>query len=287
VPVRVARAPDVTVTPGVDNGTLADDVAIVTGVVTAPRNAAVMVEGRQASVDPAGNFRVEGIPLVPGANVLTVTVNTADAPPLKRTLTINSTGSAPFSVELSPQDGFAPLVGTLTIRNRAQVPFGRIEVDAGDNGTVDATLTALVDGEARVPYTVTGAGTFVVKVTVYDAASRVIYQARRQMRVFDRAELAGKVLGAYTTMVERLAVSDASAALRLFTGDAQPRYADIFATLGGDLPAAAADLRRLVDGVIGDDIAELTISRDTPAGPMLFMVYLVRGRDGVWRIESL
>jgi len=95
------------------------------------------------------------------------------------------------------------------------------------------------------------------------------------------------VLGAYYTMVERLAVSDATGALRLFTGDAQARYADIFATLAADLPAAAADLRRLVDGVIGDDIAELTIARDTPQGPALFMVYLIRGRDGVWRIDSL
>jgi len=247
----------------------------------------VVIAGRKVSLDPAGNIRIEGVPLLPGLNVLPVTVNTADGPPVKRTITINSSGSAPFSVDLSPQDGFTPLVGTLTIRNRAQVPFARIEVDASDNGSVDVTLTSLVDDEARIDYTVNGVGTFVVKVTVFDAGNKVIYQARRQMRVFDRAELAGAVLGAYYTMVERLAVGDATGALRLFTGDAQARYADIFATLAADLPAAAADLRRLVDGVIGDDIAELTIARDTPQGPALFMVYLIRGRDGVWRIDSL
>ena len=192
-----------------------------------------------------------------------------------------------FAVDLSPQDGFAPLVGTLMIRNRVQAPFSRIEIDAGDDGTVDLTLNAMIDDEARVDYTFNGAGTYVIKVTIYDAANKVIYQARRQIRVFDRAELAGKVVGTYYTMVERLAVSDAAGALRLFTGDAQARYADIFATLAADLPAVAADLRHLVDGVIGDDMAELTISRDTALGPTLFMVYLVRGRDGVWRIESL
>jgi len=287
VPVSVASAPDLSFAAGLDNSTVADDVATITGVASVPRNAAIVIAGRKVSLDPAGNLRIEGLPLVPGPNVLPVTVNTADGPPVKRTITINSSGSAPFSVDLSPQDGFTPLVGTLTIRNRAQVPFARIEVDASDNGSVDVTLTSLVDDEARIDYTVNGVGTFVVKVTVFDAGNKVIYQARRQMRVFDRAELAGAVLGAYYTMVERLAVSDAAGALRLFTGDAQARYADIFATLAADLPAAAADLRRLVDGVIGDDIAELTIARDTPQGPALFMVYLIRGRDGVWRIDSL
>jgi hypothetical protein len=179
------------------------------------------------------------------------------------------------------------VLGTLTIRNRAHVPFARIEIDGGDDGKVDVTLNAMIDDEARVDYTITGNGVYVFKVTVYDAADKVIYQVRRQLRVYDRGELASAVLGTYYTMVERLAVSDPMGALRLFTGDSQARYADIFATLGTDLPAAAADLRRLVDGVIGEEIAELTISRDTPQGPNLFMVYLIRGRDGVWRIESL
>ncbi len=285
--VRVVTAPGIVIDNGQDNSVQADDVMRITGRLEAPVNAALVVNGRPATIDPQGNFVVENVPLAPGSNLLTVTLNTLDAPPVQRVLAVNSAGSAPFSVDFSPQDGFAPLLGTLTIRNRGNVPFARIEIDAQDDGRVDATLTSLVDNEARIDYTITGAGVFPVKVTVYDATNRVIYQARRQLRVFDRAELAGKVVGTYFSMVERLAAGNAAGALRVFTGDAQSRYAEIFAALGSNLAAVAPELRHLVDGVVGDDLAELTLVRDTAQGPTLFMIYLLRGRDGLWRVDSL
>ena len=61
----------------------------------------------------------------------------------------------------------------------------------------------------------------------------------------------------------------------------------MFATLGNGIVTVAPQLRRIVDGVVGEDIAELTHARDTPDGPQVFMIYLVRGRDGLWRIETM
>ena len=139
----------------------------------------------------------------------------------------------------------------------------------------------------RTSYTLSTPGLHRIKVTVFDATGHVLYAVRRQVRVYDRAELAGKVVGTYWSMLDRLADSDPTGALRQFTLDAQDRYADVFATLGNGVAAIAPQLRRLVDGVIGDDIAELTHARDTPNGPALFMIYLVRGRDGLWRIETM
>jgi hypothetical protein len=284
--VSVLSAPSLSVAAGIDGSSLADDAATVSGRIAAPSNAAVMIDGHAAVLDPSGGFYLDGLPLRPGANLVTLTLNTAGGATMSRTITLNSTGSTPFSVDISPPEGFAPLESTMTIRNRGGVPFQRVEL-TDDDGAVTATLTSLPDGQGQVRMTFVDPGLYAVRVKVYDAADRVIWQTRRQLRAYDRAELAGKVLDVYASMVDRLAANDAAGALPFFTGEAQARYGEVFASLGSGLAAIAPQLRRVVDGVVTEDFAELTHARSTPEGTALFMIYLVRGRDGIWRIESM
>jgi hypothetical protein len=285
--VQVVASPSLTIDAGIDGSSIADDAGTITGTIVAPRNVAVIINGQPASVDLQGRFFLENLLLQPGVNKVVLWLNTHDAPPVSQTITVNSTGSAPFAVDLSPQQGFAPLAATLTIRNRTTTTYQRVEIDTNDDGTPEQTLVSAAGGELRIDYTLPTPGLYRMRVTVYDASNRIVYQARRQARVYDRAELAGHVIDTYWSMVDRLAANDTSAALRLFTADAQDRYADVFATLGSGVVAVAPQLRRIVDGVIGEDIAELTHARDTPNGPQVFMIYLVRGRDGLWRIETM
>jgi hypothetical protein len=53
------------------------------------------------------------------------------------------------------------------------------------------------------------------------------------------------------------------------------------------LPAVAVKLGTLIDGVLTEEWSELTLLRDTPDGSRLFMMYLIRGGDGIWRLESM
>jgi hypothetical protein len=122
---------------------------------------------------------------------------------------------------------------------------------------------------------------------VFDAGNSVIYSATRKIRVYSPADIGIKVVDVFRSMVDRLAASDAVGAVRYFTGDAQAQYSTIFGLLGSSLPAVAAQLGTLVDGVITEDTAELTLVRDTPTGKLTFMIYLIRGGDGLWRIESM
>ena len=285
--VQVVASPSITVDAGIDGSSLADDAGRITGTIVAPRNASLIINGQLASLDPQGRFFLENLLLQPGVNKLVLWLNTHDAPPVSQTVTLNSTATGSFSVDLSPQQGFAPLAATLSIRNRTTTTYQRMEIDSNDDGTPEQTLVSTAGGEQRILYTLPSPGLYRMRVTVYDAANQIVYQARRQVRVYDRAELSGNVIDTYWSMIDRLAANDPAAALRLFTADAQDRYADVFTTLGTGIVTVGPQLRRIVDGVIGEDIAELTHARDTPSGPQVFMIYLVRGRDGLWRIETM
>ncbi len=65
------------------------------------------------------------------------------------------------------------------------------------------------------------------------------------------------------------------------------RYAEILAALAGTLPSVAAQLGTPIDGVVTGDWAELTLLRQTAEGERAFPVYLIRGGDGIWRVESM
>jgi hypothetical protein len=285
--VTIAGAPAIAFDPGLDGMLVADDAAAIAGRIITQANSAVTVDGRRAALGPDGTFFLDGVPLAPGTNVLSVIVNSMDAPPAKATLTVHRSATQPFAVQLDPAEGLAPLDATLTIVNRGGVAFKRMEIDTNDDATPETTLTALTGNEARLTLKLAQPGVRTVRVTVFDADNKVIYVASRRVRVIDPTELGARVLGVHRTMVARLASGDVPGALRTFTGDAQARFQEIFTALGPDLPAAARQLGTFVDGVITETWAELTLARDTPAGRQAFMVYLIRGGDGVWRQETM
>ncbi len=285
--IAVLASPTLQVDAGVDGGTVTDDTVSVSGTIQAPPNSAVIVNGQFAALDRNGQFFASGVQLQPGSNVVTLVLNTQDAASVTKTITVNSNGIAPFQVTVNPQQGLAPLQTTLTINNRGAVPFQRIEIDTNDDGTPEMTLTTLTGNKGQVTLNYPTPGTSTVRVTAFDASNNVIYLARRKVRAVSPAELGVKVVDVYASMVNRLAANNPSAAVKFFTGDMQANYSSIFSTLGASLPAVAAQLGTLIDGVISEDTAELTLVRDTPTGKQTFMLYLIRGGDGLWRIESM
>ena len=94
---------------GIDGSSVNDDNVSIAGNVQASPNSAVIVNGQAGTLDANGNFVVDGVALQPGGNTLTLTLNTADGGTITKTLTVTSTGSAPFQVSLDKQDGLAPL----------------------------------------------------------------------------------------------------------------------------------------------------------------------------------
>ena len=287
VTMTVVAAATVQPDPGVDGGSVADDTMAFGGTVVAPANAAVVVGGRLAPHDRNGRFFANDVALKPGANTVTIVVNSQDAAPVTRTITLTSTGTQPFRVWLSSAEGLAPFTPTLTIANRGNVPFQRVEVDTEDDGTVDATLTSLPDGTASVALHYPAPGIHTVRVRVVATGGAVVFQTALKVRAVAPAELASKVAGVYSTLTDRMLANEPAGALAPFTGETQARQADVFGALGLSLPAVAAQLGTPVDGVLTDDWAELSLLRATVEGDRVFMLYLIRGGDGLWRVDGM
>jgi hypothetical protein len=285
--VSVVAAPTLQVDAGIDGASINDDNAMLSGTVQAPSNSAVIVNGQAAALDQSGHFFANNVQLVPGSNTVTLILNTLDGAPITKTLALTSTAVAPFTVALDKQEGLAPFTTNVTITNRGNAAFQRVELDLNDDGTPEQTLTTLVGGKAVQALTYNNAGTYTLRVTVYDASNTIIYVARRKIRVYLSVELGLKVVNVYKSMVNRLIANNPASALRCFTGDAQANYAEVFGALGVSLPSVAAQLGTLIDGVASEDSTELTIVRDTPTGAEAFMIHLIRGGDGIWRIESM
>ena len=275
------------VDPGVDGSSVAGDTISFGGTVEAPANAAVVVNGRLAPHDRNGRFFANGVALKPGANTVTLVLNTQDAAPVTKTVMVSSTASSPFRVWLDESEGLAPFAPTLTISNPGSVAFQRVEIDMQDDGMSDVTLSTLPDGMARVTLNYPDAGVYTVKVTVYAANGGTLFQARLKLKATAPAELASTIVGLYRTLTDRMAANNAAGALNLFVGDARSRYAEIFTALTGTLPSVAAQLGTPIDGVVTGDWAELTLLRQTAEGERAFLIYLIRGGDGLWRLESM
>ena len=167
VPVTVLAVPTLQVDAGVDGASIADDNVSISGTVQAPLNSAVTVNGKGAALDRNGRFFVDNVQLQPGANTVTLLLNTLDGAPVARTISVGSSGAAPFQVTLDPQEGLAPLSATMTITNRGSVAFQRIEIDTNDDGTPEQTLSGLTDNQAVLALSFPNPGTYTVRVTAF------------------------------------------------------------------------------------------------------------------------
>ncbi|MEO5764288.1 MAG: Ig-like domain-containing protein, partial [Casimicrobiaceae bacterium] len=75
---QIAVAPGMVVSsqPGLDGSTVADDVVLFRGFLSAPPNSGVSVNGRRAQLDADGNFYVNMLPLAAGSNTIEVVAMT-------------------------------------------------------------------------------------------------------------------------------------------------------------------------------------------------------------------
>ena len=285
--VTVIAMPIAQIDSGIDGGTVGDDNATISGSVQAPLNSALAINGLPAVLDPNGRFFIENLKLQPGSNTITITLNSQGSAPIVKTITLGSTGIAPFEVALDKQEGLAPLTVNVTIKNRGSIPFKRITVDTTSDGVADVTLTALPPGGTTQSITYGTAGLYTMRVTVYDASDNLIYTATRRVRAVDPAEVGYKLASVYATLVNQLAANNVNGALTAFVDGARDRYSSVFTALGTSLPTVSGQLGTLTNIVVMEEVGELTVARSVGSDTQIFMMYLIRGSDGLWRIETM
>ena len=125
------------------------------------------------------------------------------------------------------------------------------------------------------------------RITFKDASGTVLYTTTKQVHIVDPADKYNLVKGAYTDMVNRLKAGTNSTALNRFFGHARATYEDIFNKLGTDLPSIANQLGTVESITFSNGTAEVIMSRMVNGTKQVFQIHLMRGEDGIWRIESM
>ena len=289
VSVVVAAAPalSISASAGLDGSSTTEDSILVAGSITAPPNSGVLINGFLATTSSNGQFSANGIPLVAGANNIALTVMTQDGDTATQSISVTSSGAAaPFDVIVDEPDGIAPHTVNITLANRAGLPFSTVEFDLDGDGTVDYTAQGLPSGPVQVVYS--SAGIMKPRVTFKDASGSVVYATTRQVHVATRQDKYQIIKGAYSDMVNRLSAGTTSTAMNLFVDSARTVYQSVFDNIGNSaVPAAASQLGAVQSIAFSNSTAELILTRTVNGSLQTFQVHLIRGGDGIWRIESM
>lgn len=256
--------------------------ALVTGTFQGPANTGIMVNGVAANMD-GNHFYADGVPLQPGPNTITVTATTPDGLTAVQTISVTSTGASPVDVEAVPASGLAPLTVNFMIVNNTGNPVQKIEADFDGNGAIDFTAT---DPNAPIAFTYTAPGVYQARMAVTDSQGNV-YGSTKTIVVRSFAAMDTMLRSIYAGMLDKLRVGDIDGALTAVTGSVYGKYKAVFTTLKPSLSGVVDQLGAIQSGTIGDEMAEYTIVRSTPLGPQAFLIYFIRGEDGVWRIDGM
>ena len=298
VSVTVGNGVTLTLSSGLNGSTVNnDDSVFVSGTAQAPPNSAISVNGQLATITADGQFFANAVALTEGANIITATLTAPDGETATQSASVTRTvngglppaGSEPtpidFRVTVSPTEGII-IAGdtfpvTITIESPANKPFASMTLSC----SAPAPGSAVGLGTYGCGYTSPGRYTIVVEVK--DAMGAVIYTKSNTVVVRSAQQHIAGVKAVYTDVIDRLKAGNKVGALKLFFGNSQEKYDDIFTKLGTDLVVFAGQLGSIATTNALSNAAEITIARDVAGTKQFFTIYLMRGDDGVWRIDSM
>ena len=254
----------------------------VRGTFQAPPNTGITVNGRVAYAS-GGKFMLNALPLVAGSNTIAAIATSPTGQSATTTVTVSSTGAAPDLVlNADVTGGPSPLIATFTYDFRSSQPVQKLALDFDGDGRDDFSTKK---PPSAVQNTYTQAGLYVATLTITDRAGQ-IYKAAVAIEVTSgdvRDSLFRSVWDALTTALAR---RDIAAALQSLNLRARERYTPVFNDLSSDLPAIVASYSDPQFVSEGPGYLEYAVARVIDGETKIFLVYLLRDADGVWRMDS-
>lgn len=289
VAITVLAAPGLTVA-GLPNGTvIGDDNVTVTGTVQAPANSSINVNGIVGAVGADGRFVVNNVPLTAGANTLRVTITTPAGQTTTQTVNVTSSGQQAFAFTANATQGLAPFTTSFILTNRNNTNYVRADVSCLGNSTIDRSVPSPATSLGSCTYA--GPGLYTATVKVIGNSNQVIYTSSQAIQVGSLGSQDAILRDVYFSMMAKLKVRDINGALAYFTSTTRNKYNTLFTAIDAagttNLATVVNQLGTVQDGRIGDRYAEYLIVRNVSGVPTGFFMYLIRGQDGVWRIEGM
>lgn len=250
---------------------------LVRGRIDAPPYSGVKLGEHTAAVDAAGNFALLH-PLEGGTNLLTATLTTLDGRTATHTIFVNASGAlSPFSVDVEPAAGYAPLATAVRVYNPNAVNasftfdgFGPFFLPARGSTQLNVTFPVGVHTPG-----------IIIRVGTSSFVHRLVVDAR------DRAQTDAMLRAVWSGMNDALAAGNKDAAMRYLNAEAQVKYGPAFDTLLPHMPAIVASYSSLEQVSLTGNVGEYAITRMDGTTKRLYLIYFMRDADGVWRIDGM
>ena len=270
----------------IDGTTVTAAQTAISGDFQGPEGTGITIAGHPAVVH-GGRFVVSNIALVPGLNSVDITATAPDGSTVSRTLSLTSTvGTAPFSVSVSPEAGDAPYAGRLTLTNETKQPMQLVEIDLEDDGEFEGSFPDLNYHTVWWNVWYTNPGLHRGRIRVVDFAGAT-HEMTFGVVVQEAIGVQAGLRAMYRHAMTALRTGNIASALNRFAGTSRQRYETIFNSLGSNLAGAVDNLGDIRSVTVGSDWAELLLIRDQNGTPTGYRINVIRGEDGVWRIEEM
>jgi hypothetical protein len=254
----------------------------VRGTFQGPPNTGITVNGRVAYAS-GGKFMLNALPLVAGPNTITAIATSPTGESAATTVTVSSTGATPDLVlNADVTGGPSPLIVTFTYDFRPSQPVQKLAIDFDGDGRDDFSTKK---PPSAVQNTYTHAGLYVAMLTITDRVGQ-IYKAAVAIEVTSGDARDSLFRGVWDAMTAALARRDVAAALQSLNLRAREKYTPIFNDLSSDLPAIVASYSDPQFVSEGPGYLEYAVARVIDGETKIFLVYLLRDADGVWRMDS-
>lgn len=286
--VQVPLPLSIAITSPVDLTSIQGDTVNVEGTFKGPVNTGITINGEVAAIID-DKFYVDNLNLQAGVNTVTAYLSTPDGTTLQYAISITSNAPSIYSVDADPYSGMAPLLVNFDIDEtqlNATQPSSiqSVNVDFESDGVVDYTSTDLT---LPINFTYALPGKYLTTTTIVDI-NGVTQTYQNYIIVYDPVALDTKLRSIYTGMLDELITGNVDNAMHYLTGTMQAKFKTSFINGGTNLANIIPKLGSIAGGaLINGDLAEYVITRFENGQQVSFAIYLVKGRDGVWRIGEM
>lgn len=256
----------------------------VRGTFAGPLNTGVTVNDRIAYTRN-GTFVLNDLPLVAGDNTIVATATAPDGRSGTASITVEASGN-PRSLELraDASSGAAPLTVTFTYALAAGGPaVSKLAMDFDGDGRDDFRTK---HPPASLINTYTVPGLYFPRLTITDSVGSV-HTAGIAVDIHSTAERDALFLAVWNGMNDALVRGDMEQALGQLNSRARRQYTPVLQGLLPEMPAIVGSYSPPLPVSATADVLEYAVHRLVDGEDRIFLVYLLRDADGVWRLDRM
>jgi PKD repeat protein len=256
---------------------------VVSGDFTGPVNTGISVNGAIAQV--FGSRFYVNLSLQVGANTLTATATTpsgANATDMV-SVTVEAPAVGPAEITVEPQSGVGPLTVRFSATSDTANAITQLSVDTNGDGTSDVVASNPTD---PLEYTYESPGVYQAKITTTDS-SGAASEETAAIVVHDAQQMDQLFTALWDGMNDALVQGDIEAAVSYLNEGAKRKYRPVFEVLKPHLPGIIASYSPLSRVSISSDIGEYAVVRPNNGQNQLYLIYFLRGVDGIWRVDEM